>query len=102
MNGRTQTNPQTIANSFNDFFSEIGEKLASKFSNQNSSDFKKYLGSPVPHSMFLYRISEAEIIDVIVKLKNCNSTGYDGYPTKFIKLSAPLLAPALEKNSIYL
>ena len=69
VNGKTQTDPQEIANSFNNSFSEIGEKLASKFSNQNSSEFKKYLGAPVPHSIYLYSISEAEIIDVIMKLK---------------------------------
>ena len=97
VNGKTQTDPKIIANTFNDFFSEIGEKLASKFSNQNSSEFKNYLGSPIPHSIFLYSITEAEIINVISKLKTSNSTGYDGYNTKFIKLSASLLAPALVK-----
>ena len=97
INGKTQTDPQAIANSFNNFFSEIGEKLANKFSDQNSSEFKKYLDAPVPHSIYLYSISEAEIIDVIMKLKNSNSTGHDGFSTNFIKLSAPLLAPALEK-----
>ena len=98
VDGKTQTDPKTIATTFNDFFSEIGEKLASKFSNQNSSEFKKYLGSPIPHSMFLYSITEAEIINVISKLKTSNSTGHDGYNTKFIKLSISVLAPALVKN----
>ena len=97
VNGKTETDPKIIANTFNDFFSEIGEKLASKFSNQNSSEYKKYLGSPIPHSMFLYSITEAEIINVISKLKTSNSTGHDGYNTKFIKLSISLLAPALVK-----
>ena len=47
--------------------------------------------------MFFHSISESEINEVISDLKNSNSTGYDDYNTKFIKLSAPLLAPALEK-----
>ena len=97
VNGEIQTNPGAIANSFNNFFSEIGEKLANKFTNQNNSEFAKYLGSPVQHSMFFHSISESEINEVISDLKNSNSTGYDDYNTKFIKLSAPLLAPALEK-----
>ena len=97
VNGEIQTNPGAIANSFNNFFSEIGEKLANKFSNQNNSEFAKYLGSPVQHSMFFHSISESEINEVISDLKNSNSTGYDDYNTKFIKLSSPLLAPALEK-----
>ena len=66
-------------------------------SQTKTADFKNYLGSPIPHSMFLYSVSVAEILNVISKLKNSNSTGYDGYNTKFIKLSAPLLAPALVK-----
>ena len=47
--------------------------------------------------MFLYSITEAEIINVISKLKTSNSTGHDGYNTKFIKLSISLLAPASVK-----
>ena len=96
MNGTTQTNPNKIAESFNQFFSEIGENLAKKFSN-DYSEFKNYLKDPVTHSMFLFHTTESEIIKIIKSLKNTNSTGYDNFSTKFIKLSSSILAPALAK-----
>ena len=46
---------------------------------------------------FFHSITESEITEVISDLKNSNSTGYDEYTIRFIKLSSPLLAPALEK-----
>ena len=47
--------------------------------------------------MLLYKISEKEIKDIIRNLVNKNSSGHDDYTTKFIKLSTPLLIPALIK-----
>ena len=42
MNGASQTEPNKIAESFNQFFSEIGENLAKKFTN-DYSEFKNNL-----------------------------------------------------------
>ena len=47
--------------------------------------------------MYLFTTSVAEILRVIKTLKNSNSLGHDNLPTKFIKLSAAQIAPALEK-----
>ena len=47
--------------------------------------------------MFLFHTTESEIIKIIKSLKNTNSTGYDNFSTKFIKLSSSILAPALAK-----
>ena len=96
-NGVNQTKPQDISETFNSFFSEIGGNLAKNFPNDNNSQFKNYLGAPVSHSMYLFNTSEAEILRNIKSLKNTNSLGSDNFPTKFVKLSAPLIAPALEK-----
>ena len=96
MNGIKQTDPQSITESFNNFFSEIGENLSKNFPS-NDTQFKNYLGTPAPHSMYLFATSVAEILRVIKTLKNSNSLGHDNLPTKFIKLSAAQIAPALEK-----
>ena len=95
-NGTKLTDPQSISETLNNFFSEVGGKLANKFSSNNNSDFKKYLGTPVPESMLLTNTSQTEILEIIKSLKNTNSTGYDDLSTKFIKLAAPLIAPILE------
>ena len=96
INGENQTEPNKISESFNKFFSEIGGNLAKNFPN-DYSEFRNYLGEPVSHSMFLYHTSESEIAKIIKSLKNTNSTGYDNFSTKFIKLSSFILAPALTK-----
>ena len=91
------TDPQEITESFNKFFCEIGEQLASNFSNHNNWDYKKFLKKTAPQSFFMHRTNETEIIDSVRNLKNTNSTGHDEFSNKFIKLSLPILAPALEK-----
>ena len=91
------SDPQEITESFNKFFCDIGEQLASNFSNNNNSDFKKFLKDPAPQSFFLRKTNVIEIIDTVKKLKNSNSTGHDDFSNKFIKLSLPILAPALVK-----
>ena len=96
-NGLFHNEPKAISETFNKFFSEIGGQLAQNFPNDDNSEFKNYLGTSVNHSMYLYNISEAEILSTIKSLKNNNSTGYNDFSTKFIKLSSGLIAPALTK-----
>ena len=45
--------------------------------------------------MLLYRIQQKEIRDTINHLQNKNSSGHDDFSTKFVKISSPLLIPAL-------
>ena len=94
---RKITEPQAVSETINEFFSEVGAKLATNFTNHNNSEYKKYLNPPAPHSFLLYKLNEKEIKDTIKNLKNSNSSGHDHFSTRFIKLSAPILIPALEK-----
>ena len=95
--GVNYTEPQSITESFNKFFSEIGGNLAKNFPN-NNTQFRNYLGAPATRSMYLFTTTAAEIIKIIKTLKNSNSLGHDDFPTRFIKLPASQIAPALEKN----
>ena len=95
VNGDKISDPQTITDSFNNFFSKIGDNLAAKFAGNNTNEFKKYLGSPANQSMLLYKISHSEIKNAIKNLKNSNSSGEDEITSDFVKLSAPVLIPAL-------
>ena len=96
-NGTIQTEPKDISETFNKFFSEIGEKLSKTFPNENNSEYKNYLGNSVNHSMYLFNTTLAEVLETIKSLKNTKSTGYDDFSTKFIKLSATIIAPELVK-----
>ena len=96
-NNRTITDTQEIVEIFNNFFCEIGNNLASKFPSNNNSEYKKYLKDPALQTMYLYKTNVKEITETIKRLKNTHSSGHDEFSSKFIKLSTPLLAPALEK-----
>ena len=96
-NNSKLTNSQDISETINNFFSEIGPNLASNFDNLNNNEHKKYLAAPAPQSILLHNINAKEILDTIKSLKNSNSSGHDFFTTKFVKLSAPILIPALEK-----
>ena len=90
-------NTQDVTESFNKFFCEIGENLANNFSSTQNNEFKKYLGTPAIQSMYLSSIKDYEIIEAIKNLKNSYSAGHDEFSSIFIKLSLPILVPALEK-----
>ena len=45
----------------------------------------------------MHKTNVTEIINTVRNLKNTNSTGHDEFSNKFIKLSLPILAPALER-----
>ena len=68
-----------------------------KFKNNNNEEYKKYLNNPVNHSLLLYRINQDEIKNAIINLKNSNSSGHDDITSKFVKISSPILIPALER-----
>ena len=47
VNGKYTNDPIQIDNTLNDFFTSIGPKLANKFQNSNSNQFKKFWGRVV-------------------------------------------------------
>ena len=96
-NNSKLSNSQDTSETINNLFSEIGPNLASNFDNLNNNEHKKYLAAPAPQSILLHSINAKEIHDTIKSLKNSNSSGHDFFTTKFVKLSAPILVPALEK-----
>ena len=97
INGNNVCDPQSVTDSFNNFFSQIGDNLAQKFSGNNNTDYKKFLGSPANQSMYLYKINQKEIRDAIHNIKSSNSSGPDDITSSFVKISAPILIPALDR-----
>ena len=77
INDKILDDKQKISESFNNFFCNIGNNLANKFSNDRNEEYKKFLNDPAEQSLLLYRINHVEIKDAIFKLKNSNSSGYD-------------------------
>ena len=70
------TNPVTIANSFNDFFVNVGKNLADNI--ESSIDPLKYIANNV-HNINTIEITEDKIMNIISAVKN-SAAGFDELP----------------------
>ena len=67
--------PYTIANKCNDFFVNIGSTLSDNIHSPNP--ISHYLNAPTNNCFSFTLINEQIILDIINKLKNKSSLGYD-------------------------
>ena len=96
INSSITTNQQKIAEEFNEFFSKVGLNLAKNIDN-SAHNYKEFLGTPQPQSILITKTNESEVTNIINKLKNNKSPGYDLFNAKFLKLCSPIIAPILCK-----
>ena len=78
------TDPQSIANAFNNYFASIGANLANAIPVVNIP-VEKYLCKPICSSFMLFWTTSSEIEDEINNLNPSKSTGPFSIPTKFLK-----------------
>lgn len=85
--------PNLVSNHFNDFFVEIGDKLASSIDPTDTSPLS-YLGRPLAQSIFLTPVTSDELRNCVASLKN-SSPGHDGIRAEVLKKSLHLVAVPL-------
>lgn len=86
IDGKNISDPTIIANSFNDFFSNIGTKFSSDIIiNNKTLAYTDYLSNPVPTTFKLDSVTSDDVLDIISKLKNKKSSGKDGISNKLLK-----------------
>lgn len=83
------TNPQSIAQYFNDYFIDLVQSNVDCQTYDNANVLKSH------KSMFMEPIVPKEMLTIINNLKNTNSTGYDDIKTSVIKSVGPIVAPVL-------
>ena len=83
-----------IANGFNNFFSQVGPKLASDIDNSDIP-FDNFLSEKNPVNFSLSRISETDILKICRQLRPKISSGDDFISNKLLKLIAPILITPL-------
>ena len=76
-------NKQTIANSFNDFYINIGPNICKNRPMSHTSPMT-YMGSRINDSMFIESATEMEIRRIILSLKN-SAAGWDDISAKIVK-----------------
>ena len=89
------TDAKHIANAFNDFFSSVGNQLASSIPAVAKSPFDYLLSAP-PSSFCLFPVTQSEIEDEISNLNHNKSTGPFSVPTALLKLTKTCLSKPLE------
>ena len=82
--GNIITDPIEIANNFNEYFVNVGPKLAAKIS-PNSVNFSSYLPASNQDSIFLDPITENEVKIEFDQLKVNKSGGYDEMSPRVLK-----------------
>ena len=84
-NGQNIIDKITIANKFNDFFINVGPKLASKITQLPENTHKIYLNKTYNHNFHFNNIDADSVGKIINDLKTKTSTGVDGISTKLLK-----------------
>ena len=89
-------NESDIANGLNKHFNSVGQKMASKFSNSRSANYRAIEKiERTLDSIYLRRTSIVEIEKLINKLKTNKAPGIDGISNYIIKSSIKTVSPLL-------
>ena len=89
-----------LAETFNEFFVNIGTTLASEIENEsmnvNSGKSANYYQNPRQDILFNFsEIHPDEVIHQLANLKISKSTGIDNIPAKALKIAANIIGPSL-------
>ena len=83
-NGITVDKPSEIANVFNNHFVNVGESLLRSIPDSHSS-YSDYLQGNFVQSLFFKPATESEVLNIVNKMPNGNSSGYDDINTHLLK-----------------
>lgn len=86
-NGNELTSCENIAEEFNKYFSEAGEKLAAKLPSCKT----EFQDEPLSNSIFLSPTDCDEVKQIILELKDNKSPGLDGISNEILKYSVSAL-----------
>nr|CAI5831402.1 unnamed protein product [Callosobruchus analis] len=100
-NNKVCDTPNSIADSFNDFFCGVGKMYAEKIEKPNTHPLPRSINQS---SFFLEPTSEIEINKTISSLKNEKSTGFDNLKTEMLKNVSDSVAKHLNHliNTIFI
>ncbi len=92
INGKLTSDKKAVADSFNQYFTTVAQKLIDKL-RPTTDNFEKYLTSTNPHSFLIDPVTPEEVNDIIANLdKNIGNDYYD-IPSKLIKMIRMISKP---------
>ena len=90
------TDPKLIANSFNEYFCTIAQKLQSKIYHSNQN-FNKYLGNNNNHNFFMSPTDSSELITIIDSFGSNKASGPHSIPYEILHIIKLIIADPLAK-----
>ena len=94
MNGNNLRNRKDIAEGFNEYFSNIGPELASKF-DMSGYHFHEFINKTESEFSTFQPVTKQKMYQMLCKLPTVTSTGIDGISNKILKLAALVIAYSL-------
>ena len=88
-------NPSDIAESFNEYFVQIGSKISSSLENHNDKDFHTYMNKPISYTLFFKPATIEEVLSIGKSLKSGKSSGFDDINPTVVKHVLPSIAEPL-------
>ena len=86
---------EEIANEFNNFFVNIGPKLARRIDSNNKKPYSSYLDKNITSNFHFTSITADDLSKIIHSLKSKTSSGHDFISSKLLKFIAPALLSSL-------
>ena len=94
VNGEEINDKMKIAESCDEYFTDIGKRLASKIP-PSDTNIKEYIKT-ITHAKFNFKqITPIQVHKIIRKLKNGKATGIHQMPNKLLKVSKELISSSL-------
>ena len=88
------TDPQQLANLFNDHFSSIAYKYTSTLPKYENNYFE-YLGNKIQATMYVWPTCPKEVKNILINSKPKLNAGFDEFPLKLLKSSPDNIIMAL-------
>ena len=95
---RTVTLTSELVNVFNDYFIDVGPKLAEKIEHEHNYSFRDFIPQHEPVERFIFQpVNIATVYRLITKLTISKATGIDEISAKVLKAAAPAIAEPLTR-----
>ena len=85
-------NPSEIAESFNEYFVQIGSNISSSLGNINDKEFHTFMNKPISYTLFFKPATKEEILSIGKSLKSGKSSGFDDISPTVVKHVLPSIA----------
>ncbi len=98
INNQPTDNKQEIANTFNDYFANVGNTLTNTVELRSGKAFSDYLLTPINTQFEFTTITEDNVKHIIKHLKNTHSSGWDSMTNSMIKHAANIISLPISIN----